>query len=862
MGEQDEDKLLRSVALQNAESILIARQRAEDELVRAKEALERRTEELARSLAMTRATLESASDAILVTDGEAKVTEFNHKYVDMWGIPEEIMGTREHSQLLSECAKRFADASAFLSRVEEIYASSPAETSDTLALTDGRVIERVTKIQFVEDRNVGRVWSFRDITERKVAEETRARLAAIVEGSDDAIISKTLEGIITTWNHGAERMYGYTAAEAIGKPVTILFPPDRLDEEPRILEKLKRGELIDHYESVRITKDGHRLNVSLTVSPIKDSNGTVIGASKIAHDITKRKGAEEILREETRVLELLNNTGTLISSHLDLQTLVQSITDAATQLTGARYGAFFYNVVNQQGEAFLLYTLSGAPREAFEKFGMPRNTPLFGPTFRGEGIVRCFDVTKDLRYGTMSPHHGMPAGHLPVRSYLAVPVLSRSGEVVGGLFFGHPDVGIFTERTERIMNGVAAQAAVAIDNARLYEAERAARAEAERVSLIKDHFLATLSHELRTPLNAILGWSQILRVRARQDEDLNEGLAVIERNTKIQTQLIEDLLDMSRITSGKLRMDVQRVELQDVIKAAVASVRQAADAKGIRLQVVLDPLAGPVRGDPTRLQQCVWNLLTNAIKFTPKGGRVQVGLQRVKSHVEVCVVDTGEGIPPEFLPHVFERFRQVDATTTRKHGGLGLGLSIVKSLVELHGGSVRVESAGEGHGTTFCIELPLMVVHAAEPQDSMEHPRGTPMQTPSMDFPSLRGITVLAVDDEPDARELIRRVLEDCGARVLVAASSREGLDVLRREKPDMILSDIGMPGEDGYAFIQQVRSLSPEEGGRTPAAALTAFARAEDRTRALRAGYQTHVTKPVETMELTAVVASLAAGR
>jgi CheY-like chemotaxis protein len=412
------------------------------------------------------------------------------------------------------------------------------------------------------------------------------------------------------------------------------------------------------------------------------------------------------------------------------------------------------------------------------------------------------------------------------------------------------------------MNGVAAQAAVAIDNARLYEAERAARAEAERVSLIKDHFLATLSHELRTPLNAILGWSQILRVRARQDEDLNEGLAVIERNTKIQTQLIEDLLDMSRITSGKLRMDVQRVELQDVIKAAVASVRQAADAKGIRLQVVLDPLAGPVRGDPTRLQQCVWNLLTNAIKFTPKGGRVQVGLQRVKSHVEVCVVDTGEGIPPEFLPHVFERFRQVDATTTRKHGGLGLGLSIVKSLVELHGGSVRVESAGEGHGTTFCIELPLMVVHAAEPQDSMEHPRGTPMQTPSMDFPSLRGITVLAVDDEPDARELIRRVLEDCGARVLVAASSREGLDVLRREKPDMILSDIGMPGEDGYAFIQQVRSLSPEEGGRTPAAALTAFARAEDRTRALRAGYQTHVTKPVETMELTAVVASLAAGR
>ena len=818
MGEKDEDSLLRSVALKNAESILLARKRAEDELLRAKEALEVKTEELARSLAMTRATVQSASDAILVTDSQGKVTEFNQQYIDMWQIPKELMDTREHRRLLDACAKRFANAPLFLSRVEEIYASSPPETSDLLELVDGRVIERVTRIQFIEDRNVGRVWSFRDITERKHAEETGARLAAIVEGSDDAIISKTLDGVITTWNHGAERMYGYTAYEAIGKPVTILFPPDRLEEEPRILEKLRRGELIEHYESIRITKDGRRLNVSLTVSPIKDAAGKVIGASKIAHDITERKRAEEVLREESRVLELLYKTGTLIAAQLDLQTLVQSITDAATQLTGARFGAFFYNVVNQQGESFLLYTLSGAPREAFEKFGMPRNTPLFGSTFRGEGIVRCFDVTKDSRYGTMSPHHGMPKGHLPVRSYLAVPVMLRSGEVIGGLFFGHPDAGIFTENTERIMKGVAAQAAIAIDNARLYEAERAARAEAERVSLIKDEFLAMLSHELRTPLNAILGWSQVLRARFQHNEELEEGLVVIERNTKVQTQLIEDLLDMSRITSGKLRLDVQRVELQDVIKVAVASLRQAADAREIRLHVVLDPLAGPVRGDPTRLQQCVWNLLTNAIKFTPKGGRVQVGLQRVKSHVEVCVMDNGVGITPEFLPHVFERFRQVDATTTRKHGGLGLGLSIVKSLVELHGGSVRAESAGEGQGAVFCIELPLMVVHAPEPQNIMEHPRGAPIQTATIDHPSLRGITVLAVDDEADARDLIRRVLEDCGARVLLASSSREGLDVLRHEKPDMILSDIGMPGRTATSLSGRCEvSVLRKAEGRLP---------------------------------------------
>jgi signal transduction histidine kinase/ActR/RegA family two-component response regulator len=467
----------------------------------------------------------------------------------------------------------------------------------------------------------------------------------------------------------------------------------------------------------------------------------------------------------------------------------------------------------------------------------------------------------------------MPLGHLPVRSYLAIPVVSRSGVVIGGLFFGHPDPGIFSDRTERIIQGIAAQAAVAIDNARLYDrvkqaaeererlldAERAARGEAERVSLMKDEFLATLSHELRTPLNAILGWSQILRSREHQDEELSEGLAVIERNTRVQTQLIEDLLDMSRIISGKIRLDVQQVDLQDVVKAAVASVRHSADAKDIRLQLVLDPLAGPVRGDPSRLQQCFWNLLSNAIKFTPKGGRVQVGLERVDSHLEVCVVDSGQGIDPEFLPHVFERFRQADASTTRRHGGLGLGLSIVKHLVELHGGRIRAKSAGKGQGATFCIDLPLMVVHTSHNESRREHPRGFTTGPAAVDHPSLQGITVLAVDDEADARDLLKRVLEECGARVILAASAQQGLNLLKTEHPDMIVSDIGMPGEDGYEFIRKVRSLAPEDGGRIPAAALTAFARAEDRTRALRAGYQTHVAKPVEPTELTAVVASLA---
>ena len=713
-------------------------------------------------------------------------------------------------------------------------------------------------------------------TDRREEEELRARLAAVVESSDDAIITKTLEGIITTWNAGAQKIFGYTAEEVIGKPVTILMPADRVNEEPGILARLRVGQRIDHYETVRKRKDGTLLDISLSVSPIRDSTGRIIGAAKIARDVTVRKRIEAALSEETRILELLNKTGSMIASKLETQSLVQSVTDAAKELTGAQFGAFFYNVTNEKGESYVLYTLSGAPREAFEKFGLPRNTPVFETTFRGTGILRSDDITKDARYGTMAPHFGMPKGHLPVHSYLAVPVISRSGEVIGGLFFGHSDVGVFTERAERLATGIAAQAAVAIDNARLYErvkkgsqerevlleAERAARAEAERASRLKDDFLATLSHELRTPLNAILGWSQILRAKAIADADLAEGLDVIERNTRVQTQLIEDLLDMSRIVSGKIRLDVQEVDISDVIKAAVASVRHSADVKDIRLQVVLDPLAGPVRGDPARLQQCFWNLLSNAVKFTPKQGKIQVTLERVNSHLEVCVIDNGQGISPEFLPHLFERFRQADASTTRRHGGLGLGLSIVKHLVELHGGTVRAKSAGEGKGSTFCIELPLMVVRSVEQSKPRSHPRSYQASEAAIDHPSLAGITVLAVDDEADARLLIKRVLENCGARVLLAASSEEALDLLKQNRPNMIISDIGMPGEDGYAFIHKVRLLSDEQGGNIPAAALTAFARAEDRTRALRAGFQTHVAKPVEPVELSAVVASLTSRR
>jgi PAS domain S-box-containing protein len=389
----------------------------------------------------------------------------------------------------------------------------------------------------------------------------------------------------------------------------------------------------------------------------------------------------------------------------------------------------------------------------------------------------------------------------------------------------------------------------------LLERERQARTEAERAGRLKEDFLTTLSHELRTPLNAILGWTQILERGQHDAETVAEGLGVIARNARAQTQLIEDLLDMSRITSGKLRLEVQRVDLPEVIGAAIESIRPAAAAKEIRLVKILDPVRTLVSGDPHRLQQVVWNLLSNAIKFTAKGGKVQVVLQRINSHVQVSVSDDGLGISPAFLPHVFERFRQADASTRRSFGGLGLGLAIVKQLVELHGGTVHASSPGEGRGATFSFTLPLAVASSGE-----SAPHGNTSDAEELFARiSLEGITVLVVDDEPDARNLVKRILDGCKAKVILAGSVAEAMKHVKGQQPDVIVSDIGMPEQDGYEFIRRVRGLPREEGRDTPAAALTAYARPQDRRQALLAGYQSHVVKPADPAELVTVVASLA---
>ncbi|HKG46341.1 MAG TPA: PAS domain S-box protein, partial [Pyrinomonadaceae bacterium] len=825
-------------------------------------------------------------------------------------------------------------------------------------------------------------------------------LTALIESADDAIISKTLEGIITSWNNGAQRIFGYTADEVVGKSITILIPEGHLDEEPAILARLRAGERIEHYETVRMAKDGRLIDISLTVSPIKGPNGNIIGASKIARDVSEqrqarraldeaserlrlaleasrlgdwswdartdlvtvsetaarifgippgpfltwtklrsllheedretakltvekalaehtsydieyrvihsdhaevwvsskgrgiyaedgsivgmlgflqdistRKANEETLREQAEALRMLNETGKTISAELNLHKTVQAVTDAATELTGARFGSFFYNVLNKEGASYMLYTLAGVPVEAFAHFPMPRATDLFGPTFRGEGVVRIDDVKRDPRYGKNAPYYGMPEGHLPVTSYLAVPVISRSGEVLGGLFFSHPAPAMFTERDEIIVSGLASQAAIAMDNARLYEAAKKARAEAEQAaaenerlykqaeesSRLKEEFLATISHELRTPLSAILGWARMLRLGQLSPENSAKALETIERNARAQSQLVDDLLDVSRIITGKLRMDVRPTDPNSFIDAAVEAVRPAAEARGVRIQKVIDTGLVAIPGDPVRLQQVVWNLLSNAIKFTPRGGRVQIRSERVNSHLEIVVTDTGQGIPAAFLPHVFDRFRQADQKTSRQHGGMGLGLAIVRHLVEMHGGTVSADSEGEGKGATFTVMLPITPLYQLDASGGRVHPAARELMPPDNPTDRLDGLRILAVDDEADTRELLRQGLEFCGAKVEVVGSAAEAMDALVSSVPDILISDIGMPGTDGYDMIRQVRALPPDRGGKVAAIALTAYTRIEDRLQALRAGYDMHVPKPVELAELVAVAASVA---
>ena len=681
---------------------------------------------------------------------------------------------------------------------------------------------------------------------------TPRHLARVVESSDDAIVSKDLNGTILSWNRAAERMFGYTAAEAVGQSIRMIIPDGRQPEEDTVLAKIRSGQTVSHYETIRQRKDGTQIPISLTVSPIYDDSGRVMGASKIARDISEHVRLLALAREHAANIEKLAAVGSAVASSLDRDIVLQTVTDAATEITNAEVGAFFHNVRDaESGDAYMLYSLSGAPKEAFAKFPNPRATAIFAPTFRGEATIRLDDVTADPRYGRNAPHAGMPPGHLPVRSYLAVPVKAADGDVLGGLFFGHSGVGVFTEQHQRLAEGIAAWASVALENSRLF-------IEATAANRLKDEFLAVLSHELRTPLNAIVGYARLLRGHLLSGDEAERGLEALDRNSRALTQIVDDVLDVSRIVSGKIRLNVQPVELPFILHNAVGTVQPAADAKGVRITTTIDPRVDPVSGDPDRLQQVVWNLLTNAVKFTPRNGRVQVRLERVNSHIEIVISDTGMGIRSDFLPFVFERFRQADIGTTRKSAGLGLGLAIVRHLVEMHGGTVHAASAGEGAGATFRVRLPLMIVQPEALEPLRQHPRTDRLHALTA-LGDLQGIRVLAVDDEEDSLGLLRLVLEAAGAEVITVGSSLAAQGRIEAEQPDVLIFDLGMPDIDGFELISRVRDSANANVRNIPAAALTAFARSEDRTKALRSGFEMHLAKPVDPGELVASVAMLA---
>jgi PAS domain S-box-containing protein len=699
----------------------------------------------------------------------------------------------------------------------------------------------------------------RDITDRKEGEEARARLAAIVECSDDAIVSKDLNGVIRTWNRGAERLFGYPAEEAVGRSITMIIPPERQGEETHVLACIRRGESIGHYETVRRRRDGTLLDISLSVSPVFDAGGKIVGASKIARDITERKRTEALVATQKQAFEAAA-TGAPLMEVLD--SLARAVESQSPQ--PARVAI---HLLDESGARFERTVAPNLPVDYARATDGMEVSSATGPCCVAVSRRKSVAVA-DVAESTEFPAFASFALPLGIRAGWSVPIFSSIGPVLGTVahYYGEPHE---ASAHEELMGEIVARTAAVIierkqaerQQQHLFELARAARADAEHANRLKDEFLATLSHELRTPLNAIVGWTHILRAGAGADT-VQKAVEVIHRNAQAQNQLISDMLDVSSIIAGKLRIDMRPLDMRKVIEAAMDTVRPAAQERGVRLEPILDPQAGLISGDPDRLQQVIWNVLSNAIKFVPVGqGHVRLRLEANKSRVRLTIEDNGPGIHPDFLPHAFERFRQGDATGTRKHKGLGLGLAIVRHLVELHRGTVAAANR-EGGGAVFTIELPKLSLAPEPPRPAVER-HELAEEAVWLDFaPSLRDARIVVVDDETDARELVKTVLERCGAHVTACASAREGLAALQRERPDVVVTDIAMPEEDGYEFIRAVRALSPEDGGLTPAAALTAHASAQDRIEALKAGFQIHVPKPVQPAELATVVATLARTR
>ena len=691
-------------------------------------------------------------------------------------------------------------------------------------------------------------------------------VTSILESVTEAFVGLDREWRITYVNQQTARLNGKQPEEFIGKTHWEVWPWSVGTCVEREYHRAVSEQVAVHFEQFY-----EPLNMWLEIAayPTKDGLGIYF------RDISDRKAAEKQrerlliqAQQHTTRLQKLAEATLAINSALSIEEVLQVITDQARSVIDAHQSVTSLTIDQNWSQAINSVSLS-------DKYAAWRD---YDETTDGSGIYACVcHMNRPMRM-TQAQLEAHPRWrgfgdaadkHPPMRGWLAAPLTGRDGRNIGLLQLSDKYEGDFTDEDEAIVVQLAQMASVAIENARLYEAQQNARTQAEAANRVKDEFLAVLSHELRSPLNAILGWAQMLRSRSFDQKTTYRALDTIERNAKLQTQLIDDLLDISRIIQGKLSLNVSQVDLVSPIEAAIETMRLAAEAKSInvkflildsQLQVNKNPKSHPNRkfliaGEHNRLQQVIWNLLSNAIKFTSSGGIVEIKLEAIGSNAQIQVKDTGVGISADFLPHVFDYFRQADSTITRSFGGLGLGLAIVRHLVELHGGTVSAESLGVGLGATFIVQLPLIKDESISKDEFNS--------SLISDFSSLplQGVRILVVDDEADTREFLTFALEEYGAETMVAASAAEALKALELYNPDVLLSDIGMPEEDGYSLIRKVRSLSLERGGSIKAVALTAYAREEDQQRAISAGFQMHVAKPVEPAELVAAVSSLAFG-
>jgi PAS domain S-box-containing protein len=684
----------------------------------------------------------------------------------------------------------------------------------------------------------------------EVIEQLRQRereLADFIENASVGLHWVGADGTILWANQAELDLLGYEREEYIGHHIAEFHADQQSIND--ILRRLSNKETLLNYEARLKCKNG-AIRYVLINSNVKWEEDRFVHTRCFTRDITERKRAEEATR-------FLAEASKELASSLDYQTTLTSVARMAVPALADWCAVDL--VEDEDGElqrlavAHVDQAKVAWAHELQQRYPSDPEAPY--------GIHNVLRTGKSEFYPEITDEllveNARDAEHLRIMreigftSAMLVP-LTAHRRTLGVLSFISAESGRrYRLEDLSLAESLATRAAMAIDNARLYQA-------AQRANRLKDEFLATLSHELRTPLTAMLGWSHMLRTGQLDERSTANALDIIERNARAQAQLIDDLLDMSRIITGKLRLDVRQVDPASFIEAAIESVHPAAVAKGVRVQKVIDTGVHSIAGDPSRLQQVVWNLLSNAIKFTPRGGRVQVRLERVNSHIEITVSDTGAGISPEFLPHVFDRFRQADQTITRHHGGLGLGLAIVRHLVELHGGTVQAESAGLDQGSTFTVRLSLLPVYEQESAPERVYPAANEALPVFVCPERLDGVRVLVVDDEADTRELLKVGLTHCGAEIRTAASIKGALAAIKKFRPDVLVSDIGLKGEDGYELIKRVRKLSDDDGGKIPAVALTAYARTEDRLSALRAGYQMHVTKPAEMVELVAVISSL----